>query len=144
VTSVLGTPTPIPNNAGIVPVGVSATSSNPSSLTFGTYFPDGGLDNLIRMSELQDPPVLSAPFPITPRTLLSMLESLMSVAHTSNGTNHNTTQQGNVMALLGTLFRQASAANTSSTSTTNATHAPSQLDDLDTLDGITVDDENAE
>jgi hypothetical protein len=98
------------------------------------------LENHILMSKLQDSPVLHAPFPIVPRTLLSTLKTLLSGPQTSN-TNNSSTQQGNVSVVLVNLFQQARAVNTPSITSTKT---PSPVDHLENVAGIKVDDENAE
>jgi hypothetical protein len=138
---VLGTLPSVSNNAGAGPTGVLFTSAFHSSLICGSNFPNGVLDDIIIMSELQYPPVLQAPIPAEATTPLTALGALMTVVHTSNPTSHNANPQDNVLALFGTPLQQVSAA---TTTTTINIHAPSPLDDLENVAGITVDDENAE
>jgi hypothetical protein len=139
-TSAMDTPTPTPHNAGNGTTGVSATSATPSSLSFGTHFSDGGLDDCILMSELRDSPTVHSLIPVVPRTLLSTLETLLSGHQTGNASD-NANQQDNVLALLGTLFQQAS---TVKTPVITSPKPPSPLDDLENLAGIILDDENTE
>jgi hypothetical protein len=139
-TSALDTPAPTPNNGGNGAKGVSTTSATPSSLSFGTNFPGGGLDKNILVSELRDSPTVQTLVPVVPRNLLSTHETLLT-GHQSGNANDSANQQDNVLALLRTLFYQAS---TVKTPVINSTKTPSMLDDLENVAGITVDDENTD